>query len=149
MTVHWTIIARKTLFKVVGEGPISRSDVDLVLDVMLPKLDGFEVCRQLREQGARVPILLLTARGGVIFIRDLFRPSTREEIDRLVATYAAHETAMQRQLLAEVWGPTHVDDTHYLRIYMKQLRDKFELDPVQPRHFITETGVGYRLIADD
>ena len=37
----------------------------LVLDVMLPKLDGFEVCRQLREQGARVPILLLTARGGV------------------------------------------------------------------------------------
>ncbi len=40
-------------------------------------------------------------------------------------------------------------DTHYLRIYMKQLRDKLEADPVQPRHFVTETGVGYRLLADE
>ena len=55
----------------------------------------------------------------------------------------------QRHLLNEVWGPTHVKDTHYLRIYMKQLRDKFESDPLQPRHFITETGVGYRLVVED
>jgi two-component system KDP operon response regulator KdpE len=55
----------------------------------------------------------------------------------------------QRQLLSEVWGPSHATDTHYLRIYMKQLRDKLERDPVQPRHLITETGVGYRLILDD
>jgi two-component system KDP operon response regulator KdpE len=45
-----------------------------------------------------------------------------------------------------VWGPTHVGDTHYLRIYMKQLRDKLERDPVRPRHLLTETGVGYRLV---
>jgi len=55
----------------------------------------------------------------------------------------------QRDLLTEVWGPTHATDTHYLRIYMKQLRDKLEIDPVQPRHFITETGVGYRLVVDE
>ncbi|MEO8302532.1 MAG: response regulator [Betaproteobacteria bacterium] len=54
-----------------------------------------------------------------------------------------------RQLLAEVWGPTHESDTHYLRIYMKQLREKLETDPVRPRHFLTETGIGYRLVADD
>ena len=54
-----------------------------------------------------------------------------------------------RQLLAEVWGPTHVQQTHYLRIYIKQLRDKLELDPVQPRYLLTETGVGYRLLADE
>ncbi len=54
-----------------------------------------------------------------------------------------------RQLLTEVWGPTHGDDTHYLRIYMKQLRDKLEVDPVRPRHLLTETGVGYRLVLDD
>ena len=53
-----------------------------------------------------------------------------------------------RQLLTEVWGPTHGDDTHYLRIYMKQLRDKLEADPLQPRHLLTETGVGYRLVVD-
>jgi len=54
-----------------------------------------------------------------------------------------------RQLLGEVWGPTHLQDTHYLRIYLKQLRDKLEIDPVRPRHFMTETGLGYRLIADE
>ena len=54
-----------------------------------------------------------------------------------------------RQLLTEVWGPTHATDTHYLRIYMKQLRDKLEVDPVQPRHLRTETGVGYRLVVDE
>jgi two-component system, OmpR family, KDP operon response regulator KdpE len=51
-----------------------------------------------------------------------------------------------RQLLTEVWGPTHQDDTHYLRIYMKLLRDKLEVDPVRPRHLLTETGIGYRLV---
>lgn len=54
----------------------------------------------------------------------------------------------QRQLLTEVWGPTHAGDTHYLRIYAKQLRDKLEADPLRPRYLITETGVGYRLESD-
>ncbi len=54
-----------------------------------------------------------------------------------------------RQLLTEVWGPTHASDTHYLRIYLKQLRDKLEDDPVQPRYLITETGIGYRLRTND
>jgi len=54
-----------------------------------------------------------------------------------------------RELLVEVWGPTHAKDTHYLRIYMKQLRDKLEADPVQPRYLVTETGVGYRLLTDE
>lgn len=57
--------------------------------------------------------------------------------------------ATHRQLLGEVWGPAHEADTHYLRIYMKQLRDKLEDDPIQPLHFLTETGVGYRLVVDD
>jgi two-component system KDP operon response regulator KdpE len=70
---------------------------------------------------------------------------------RLLACLAKHAgmVVTQRHLLAEVWGPTHVKDTHYLRIYMKQLREKLERDPVQPRHLITETGVGYRLVLDD
>jgi two-component system KDP operon response regulator KdpE len=70
---------------------------------------------------------------------------------RLLACLAKHlgMVVTQRQLLSEVWGPTHARDSHYLRIYMKQLRDKFESDSVRPRHFITETGIGYRLVADD
>ncbi|HEX6137469.1 MAG TPA: response regulator [Casimicrobiaceae bacterium] len=70
---------------------------------------------------------------------------------RLLAVLARHlgMVVTHRQLLTEVWGPTHAGDTHYLRIYMKQLREKLEADPVRPRHFVTETGVGYRLLAND
>jgi len=51
----------------------------------------------------------------------------------------------QRQLLRAVWGPSHGEQSHYLRIYMGHLRQKLEADPAQPRHLLTETGVGYRL----
>ena len=52
-----------------------------------------------------------------------------------------------RALLREVWGPSHSEHTHYLRVYMGQLRQKLEDDAAQPRHILTETGVGYRLLA--
>ena len=70
---------------------------------------------------------------------------------RLIAALARHvdQVVVHRQLLAEVWGPSHEGDTHYLRIYMKQLRDKLEVDPIRPKHLITEIGVGYRLVAGD
>ncbi len=50
----------------------------------------------------------------------------------------------QRHLLQEVWGPTYVEQTHYLRQYVKALRHKLEDDPTRPRHLITEPGMGYR-----
>jgi two-component system KDP operon response regulator KdpE len=53
-----------------------------------------------------------------------------------------------RQLLREVWGPSHAEQSHYLRIYMGHLRQKLEHDPAQPRHLLTETAVGYRLLRD-
>jgi len=70
---------------------------------------------------------------------------------RLLATLGRHlgMVVTHRELLSEVWGPPHVKDTHYLRIYAKQLRDKIEVDPVRPRYLVTETGVGYRLLVDD
>ena len=70
---------------------------------------------------------------------------------RLLTVLAQHlgMVVTHRQLLTEVWGPTHAGDTHYLRIYMKQLRDKLEADPVRPRYLVTETGVGYRLLTDE
>jgi len=50
------------------------------------------------------------------------------------------------QLLRAVWGPSHAEDTHYVRIYMGHLRAKLEADPSQPRHLVTELGVGYRFV---
>lgn len=50
------------------------------------------------------------------------------------------------QLLREVWGPSHSESSHYLRVYMGHLRQKLEDDPTQPRYLLTETAVGYRLL---
>ncbi|HTY03614.1 MAG TPA: two-component system response regulator KdpE [Rhodocyclaceae bacterium] len=51
-----------------------------------------------------------------------------------------------QQLLREVWGPGHAGDSHYLRVYMTALRRKLETNPTLPRHLLTESGVGYRLV---
>jgi two-component system KDP operon response regulator KdpE len=53
-----------------------------------------------------------------------------------------------QHLLREVWGPGAVEQHHYLRVYMAQLRHKLERDPARPRHLVTEPGVGYRLRED-
>ncbi|WP_370603900.1 two-component system response regulator KdpE [Citrobacter braakii] len=58
----------------------------------------------------------------------------------------AGKVLTQRQLLNQVWGPNAVEPSHYLRIYMGHLRQKLELDPARPRHFLTETGIGYRFM---
>lgn len=50
----------------------------------------------------------------------------------------------QQQILTEVWGPAYAKETHYLRVYMAQLRRKLELDPGNPVHLLTEAGMGYR-----
>ncbi len=52
-----------------------------------------------------------------------------------------------RQILKSVWGPSHAEDSHYVRVYMGQLRKKIETDPTRPRHILTEAGMGYRFVA--
>jgi two-component system KDP operon response regulator KdpE len=54
----------------------------------------------------------------------------------------------QRQLLNEVWGPNHVEQAQYLRVYVAQLRRKLESDPARPKHLQTEPGIGYRLVIE-
>jgi two-component system KDP operon response regulator KdpE len=58
----------------------------------------------------------------------------------------AGKVLTHRQLLREVWGPNAVEHSHYLRIYMSQLRRKLEADPARPEYLLTETGVGYRFV---
>lgn len=69
---------------------------------------------------------------------------------RLLCALLAHEGRVltHRQLLREVWGPNAVESNHYLRVYVGHLRHKLEHDPAQPRHLLTETGVGYRFQRD-
>jgi len=70
---------------------------------------------------------------------------------RLLQILAQHSgnVVTHQFLLREVWGNEHVDDTHYLRIFVRKLRRKIEADPTQPRILLTELGVGYRLVSAD
>lgn len=74
-------------------------------------------------------------------------PTEYDLLARLVRQ--AGQVVTHRQLLADVWGPAHTEQTHYLRLYMGQLRAKLELNSADPQHLLTEPGVGYRLAEPD
>jgi two-component system KDP operon response regulator KdpE len=69
---------------------------------------------------------------------------------KLLVTFVRHagKVLTHRQLLKEVWGPLHLEEAHYLRVYMRQLRHKLEANPAYPKYLMTELGVGYRLRTD-
>ncbi|MFZ2123562.1 MAG: two-component system response regulator KdpE [Rhodoferax sp.] len=99
--------------------------------VPLFRFGNIEVDRQariVRRSGAEVHLTPIEYRLLTVLIANVGRVLTH------------------RQLLREVWGPSHAEQSHYLRIYMGHLRQKLEADPAQPRHFLTETAVGYRLV---
>src|SRR6202034_1757564 len=81
-----------------------------------------------------------------VFINDQRVTLTPKEY-RLLQILAQHSgnVVTHQFLLREVWGNEHIDDTHYLRIFVRKLRRKIEADPTQPRILLTELGVGYRL----
>ncbi len=84
---------------------------------------------------------LVTRRGEPVHLTQIeFRLLTL-----LIAN--AGKVLTHRHLLRDVWGPSFVESNHYLRIYVGHLRQKLEADPAQPRHILTETGVGYRFQA--
>jgi two-component system KDP operon response regulator KdpE len=74
-------------------------------------------------------------------------PTEFKLLARLVRS--AGQVVTHRQLLADVWGPEYTEHTHYLRLYMGQLRAKLEADPAEPQRLLTEPGVGYRLVEAD
>lgn len=117
------------------------------------------------ELQARVRAMLRRARKGTDIEQPLYqfgnvnvdlirRQVTREGLAihltpieyRLLCVLLANagKVMTHRHLLKDVWGPAYVDSNHYLRIYVGHLRQKLEADPTQPRHFLTEVGVGYR-----
>ena len=102
----------------------------LAAAVTLHTLDGLQV-----DLAARV-----VQRDGVTLH---LTPTEFNLLARLVRS--AGRVVTHRQLLSDVWGPEFTAHTHYLRLYMGQLRAKIEADPAEPRHLLTETGVGYRL----
>lgn len=85
-----------------------------------------------------------------VFVRDEEVRLTPIEFNLLdVLVRNAGFVVTHRQLLEKVWGPSYIEHTHYLRIYMGQLRHKLEVDPARPRFLLTEAGVGYRITDEE
>ncbi|MDF2643611.1 MAG: Fis family transcriptional regulator [Pseudomonas sp.] len=82
-----------------------------------------------------------------VLLDDVEVALTRKEF-AVLAQLARHpgRVITQQQLLKDIWGPTHTEDTHYLRIVVGHLRQKLADDPTAPRFIVTEAGVGYRLL---
>ncbi|MFD3301544.1 response regulator [Aquipseudomonas alcaligenes] len=108
----------------------------------------------LRQAGAGEPEAARIASGPLcvdfayrrVSLDDVEVALTRKEY-AVLAMLARHigRVVTQQQLLKDIWGPTHVEDSHYLRVVVGHLRQKLGDDPAAPRFIVTEAGVGYRL----
>ncbi len=108
----------------------------------------------LRQAGAGEPEAARIASGPLcvdfayrrVTLDDVEVALTRKEY-AVLAMLARHtgRVVTQQQLLKDIWGPTHVEDSHYLRVVVGHLRQKLGDDPAAPRFMVTEAGVGYRL----
>jgi two-component system KDP operon response regulator KdpE len=85
--------------------------------------------------------------GTPAWVLPLASPKQYHLLHVLVAN--AGKVVTHQQLLREVWGKAHVEDVHYLRIFVRKLRTRLEADSTRPRYIQTELGVGYRLRSPD
>jgi two-component system KDP operon response regulator KdpE len=98
------------------------------------------------ESVVTVDRLKIDLAARAVFLDEQRLPLTPKEY-RLLQMLAQHagNVVTHQQLLKDVWGRPHLDDTHYMRIFVRKLRRKIEADPNRPRILLTELGVGYRL----
>ena len=87
----------------------------------------------------------LVQRRVTVAGREIKLTPTEYELIKILAQHRGR-VLTHKQLLKAVWGTAYNEDTHYIRVYIGQLRRKIEADPTQPRHIVTESGVGYRLM---
>jgi two-component system KDP operon response regulator KdpE len=104
-------------------------------------MDARPAVTQYRHEGLEIDLAAHRVRldGADVHLT----PTEFKLLARLVRN--AGQVVTHRQLLADVWGAEFTEHTHYLRLYMGQLRAKLEADPTEPRRLLTEPGVGYRV----
>src|SRR5262249_41773685 len=116
----------------------------IILDLGLPDRDGSSIIERLRAW-SKTPIIVLTVRSSEREKVRLLELGADDLVLEILAQHAG-KVVTRQQLMKQVWGGPHLDDTHYLRIIVRKLRKKIEVDPTRPRFLLTELGIGYRLV---
>ena len=143
---------REGLEKLNADALTANADI-VLLDLGLPDMDGQQVLDSIRKH-SEVPVIIVSVRGHEAEKVRAHQVSLHGEavhltpkefavLAQLIAS--AGRVVTQTQLLRQVWGPTHQEDTHYLRIVVSKLRQKLGDDPQSPTLLQTEPGIGYRL----
>ncbi len=107
-----------------------------------------------RQTGKQEPVFVLQNLRVDLAQRQVFIDEKEVHLTpieyKLLTVLVRHagKVITHNQLLKEVWGPAHVNEVQYLRVYMTQLRHKLEVDPTRPRFLMNEPGIGYRLKFD-
>jgi DNA-binding response OmpR family regulator len=118
----------------------------ILLDVMLPGGNGFDVCRTLRQRGIHTPILILTARGQVVD-KVVGLELGAGELKLLKYFVERRGAALSRdELLNEVWGYNAMPSTRTVDVHVAWLRQKVEDNPRHPQFILTVHGLGYKFV---
>ncbi|MEW1823276.1 response regulator [Arthrobacter sp. NPDC080031] len=120
------------------------------LDELLARLRA--ILRRTADPGEEAPVLVTESFTADLAMRRVTRdgedvrltPTEWRILDLFVRN--PEKLITQQQLLSQVWGPAYAKEANYLRVYMAQLRRKLEPEPGNPRHLITEVGIGYRFM---
>ena len=122
----------------------------VILDLVLPDARGTDVARELRAWSS-APIIVLSVVGDETEKVAALDAGADDYVTKPFGVgelLALNEGKLltHKAILREVWGEAYADESHYLHVYVSQLRRKLEPDPARPRYILTEPGAGYRLV---
>jgi DNA-binding response OmpR family regulator len=134
--VRWVIRGREALEAAHADHPHL-----ILLDIRLPDISGFDVCRQLRAEGAKLPILMLTAKDEEV---DKVLGLELGADDYIVKPYSLREVVSRSEIIERVWGYSgDIGSDRTVDVHIRHLRQKLEDDAANPRWIQTIRGVGY------
>jgi two-component system response regulator MtrA len=122
----------------------------VLLDLMMPDMSGFDICRDIRRAGHRVPVVILSAKNDEIDVvlgleigADVTLTHTEFDLLAFLAGNAG-EVLSRDRILSSVWGYEHPIETRVIDVHVRNLRRKIEPNPSQPRYILAVPGIGYR-----
>ena len=132
----------------------------LLLDVMMPGMNGFDVCQQMREEGRRIPVIFLTAKNDIVDKSTGFKAGADDYVtkpfiaDELLLRIDAHVRRHRgdiehAEIVYRSSSPETAEvDENSITVFMRKIREKIENNPSEPRYLLTVWRVGYKLAAE-